>query len=88
MSAVGDLFTLPIQGCQIKLNSDSNGGVPIQLVRIEDRVFWPIQMKKETQEGTRGRVLIMNHGLLIWEGEEEGEWIVSLMLCVSIRSIS
>lgn len=88
MSAVGDLFALPIQGCQIKLNFDSNGGVHIQLVRIEDRVFWPIQMKIETQEGTRGRVLIMNRELLIWEGEEECEWIVSLMLCVSIRFIS
>lgn len=52
MSAVGDLFALPTQGCQIKFNFDSNGGVHIQLVRIEDRVFWPIQMKTETQEGT------------------------------------
>lgn len=82
MSAVGDLFALPTQGCQIKFNFDSNGGVHIQLVRIEDRVFWPIQMKIETQEGTGegGRVLIKNHGLLIWEGEVEGQWIISMLL--------
>lgn len=83
MPAVGDLFALPIQSCQIKFNFDSNGGVHIQLVRIEDRVFWPIQMKIETRKeraGWGGRILIKNHGLLIWEGEVEGQWIISMLL--------